>query len=299
METRTARLRALLAGAATAKAPLVAPGAVDALTARIIEEAGFPVAYVTGAGIANAMLGAPDVGLVTLTEMAERIRHVADAVTTPIIADADTGYGGVGNVRRTVRAYEDAGAAGLHLEDQEMPKRCGHFEGKTIAPQREMLVRLQAAIDARRDPDFLIIARTDARTIEGLDAALARARAYLALGVDGIFVEAPQDVAELRRVGSELAGTLLVANMVEGGKTPLLPAAELGAMGYGLVLYANAPLRLAAHAVQAGLRVLRETGTTATILDRMLSWPERQRLVRLAEHDEYEKSLKQRIDGAP
>ena len=289
METRTAHLRTLLAAAAAAAAPLVAPGAVDALTARIIEEAGFPLVYVTGAGVANTMLAAPDVGLVTLTEMAERIRCIADAVTVPVIADADTGYGGVGNVRRTVRAYEDAGAAGLHLEDQEMPKRCGHFEGKAIAPQREMLVRLQAALDARRDPNFLVIARTDARTIEGLDAALARARAYLALGVDGIFVEAPQDTAELARVGRELTGTLLVANMVEGGKTPLLPAKELGAMGYSLVLYANAPMRLAAHAVQQGLRVLRETGTTHSILDRMLSWPERQRLVRLSAHDEYEK----------
>jgi 2-methylisocitrate lyase-like PEP mutase family enzyme len=299
METRTADLRARLTAALATNDPLVAPGAVDALTARIIEEAGFPLVYVTGAGVANAMLGEPDVGLVTLTEMAERIRCIAGAVTVPVIADADTGYGGVGNVRRTIRAYEDAGAAGLHLEDQEMPKRCGHFEGKAIAPQREMLVRLQAALDARRDPNFLIIARTDARTIEGLDAALARARAYLALGVDGIFVEAPQDVDELTRVGRELPGTLLVANMVEGGKTPLVPARELGTMGYGLVLYANAPLRLAAAAVQQGLRVLRETGTTATILDRMLSWPERQRLVRLAEHDKYEESLKARIDGAP
>jgi 2-methylisocitrate lyase-like PEP mutase family enzyme len=293
MDTRTARLRELVA----TRAPLGTPGAVDALTARIVEEAGFPLVYVTGAGVANAMLAAPDVGLVTLTEMAVRIRHVADAVSIPVIADADTGYGGVGNVRRTVRAYEDAGACGLHLEDQEMPKRCGHFEGKVIAPQREMLIRLQAALDARRDPNFLIIARTDARTIEGLDAALARARAYRDLGVDGIFVEAPQDVAELKRVGAELAGTLLVANMVEGGKTPLLPAAELGAMGYGLILYANATLRLAARAVQDGLRVLYDTGTTASILDRMLSWPERQRLVRLDAHDEYERSLKARFEG--
>jgi len=297
MERRTAHLRELVARSMATKAPLVAPGAVDALTARIVEEAGFPLVYVTGAGVANAMLGAPDVGLVTLTEMSERIRQVADAVSIPVIADADTGYGGIGNVRRTVRAYEDAGAAGLHLEDQEMPKRCGHFEGKTIASPREMLVRLQAALDARRDPNFLIIARTDARTVEGLDAALERARAYRALGVDGIFVEAPQDVAELARIGTELAGTLLVANMVEGGKTPLLPAAELGALGYTLVIYANAALRLAARAVQEGLGVLYETGTTASILDRMLSWPERQRLVRLDDHDAYERGLKARIDS--
>jgi 2-methylisocitrate lyase-like PEP mutase family enzyme len=293
MDSRTKRLRELLA----TKEPLVAPGAVDALTARIVEEAGFPLVYVTGAGVANSMLGAPDVGLVGLTEMSERIHQIADAVTIPVFADADTGYGGVGNVRRTVRAYEDAGACGLHLEDQEMPKRCGHFEGKVIAPQREMLVRLQAALDARRDPNFVIVARTDARTIEGLDAALDRARAYLALGVDGVFVEAPQSRAELERVAAELDGALLIANMVEGGKTPLVPAAELGALGYQIVLYANAALRLAAFAVAAGLRVLRETGTTASIVDQMLSWPERQRLVRLDEHDRYERALQARIDG--
>lgn len=298
MEKRTARLRALLAGAATTRSPLVAPGAVDALTARIVAEAGFPLVYVTGAGIANAMLGAPDIGLVTLTEMSERIRQIAGVVTVPVFADADTGYGGIGNVARTVRAYEDAGAAGLHLEDQEMPKRCGHFAGKAIAPQREMLIRLQAALDARRDPDFVIVARTDARSIEGLDAALARARAYLALGVDGVFVEAPQSVTELTRIGSELAGTVLIANMVEGGQTPLLPAAELGALGYTLVLYANAPLRLAARAVQEGLRVLHATGTTASILDRMLSWTERQRLVGLEEHDAYARALAKRFDDA-
>lgn len=288
---RTRRLRDLL----TTARPLVAPGAVDALTARMIEEAGFPLVYVTGAGVANAMLGAPDVGLVTLSEMRERIQQIADAVTIPVFADADTGYGGVGNVQRTVRAYEDAGAAGLHLEDQEMPKRCGHFEGKVIVPAREMLIRLQAALDARRDPDFLIVARTDARTVEGLDAAMARARAYLRLGIDGIFIEAPQSIEELEQIAGEFSGELLIANMVEGGKTPLVPAARLGAMGYGMILYANAPLRLAAFAVQQGLSVLKETGTTEGVLDRMLSWPERQRLVQLDKHDRYERRLVSRF----
>jgi 2-methylisocitrate lyase-like PEP mutase family enzyme len=269
---------------------------VDALTARIIEEAGFPLVYVTGAGVANTMLGEPDIGLVTLTEMCERIHRIADAVSVPVFADADTGFGGVGNVQRTVRSYEDAGAAGLHLEDQEMPKRCGHFEGKVIAPRREMLVRLQAALDARRDPDFVIIARTDARTVEGMDAALDRARAYLALGVDGVFVEAPQSIEELRHVAVALPGVTLVANMVEGGKTPLVPAQQLGEMGYKLILYANAPMRMAAFAMQQGLRVLRETGTTEALLDRMLSWPERQRLVGLDERDRYERSLLERFD---
>ena len=294
MSERSKHFRHLL----NTQAPLVAPGAADALTARIIQEAGFPIVYVTGAGVSNTMLAEPDVGLVTLTEITERIRHIANAVTVPVLADADTGFGGFGNVRRTVRAYEDAGASGLHFEDQEMPKRCGHFEGKTIVSRREMLIRLQAALDARRDPDFVIIARTDARTIEGLDAALDRARAYLDLGVDGVFVEAPQSVEELERVARELPGALLVANMVEGGKTPLVPAARLGELGYKIVLYANAPMRLGAFAVQEGLRVLREQGTTESILDRMLSWPERQRLVRLEEHERYERALSERFGAS-
>lgn len=288
----TPGLRTLLAG----DEPLVVPGATDALVARIVEREGFPAVYVTGAGIANSALAEPDVGLVTLTEMTARIKAIAGAVEIPVIADADTGYGGVGNVRRTVRDYEDAGVDALHLEDQEMPKRCGHFEGKIIVPVREMQIRLQAALDARRSPDFLIFARTDARSIEGLDAAIARARAYLAVGVDGIFVEAPQSVDELARVGAALPGVTLIANMVEGGKTPLVPAAELGRLGYKLILYANTALRLAAFAVQRGLRELRAAGSTQPLLDRMLTWEERQALVRLDETDRYERDLARRVD---
>lgn len=288
----TTTLRALL----DRDAPLIAPGATDALTARIIEREGFPLVYVTGAGIANSALAAPDIGLVTLTEMVARIGAIVDAVAVPVIADADTGYGGVANVRRTIRAYEDAGVAALHLEDQELPKRCGHFEGKTIVPVREMQIRLAAALDARRGSDLSIFARTDARSVEGLDAAIARAKAYLAVGVDGLFVEAPQSIAELEAVAHAFPTTTLIANMVEGGKTPLVPAQQLGRLGYKIVLYANAALRLGTFAVQHGLRVLRETGSTQSILDRMTTWNERQALVRLDEHDRYERDLAERID---
>jgi 2-methylisocitrate lyase-like PEP mutase family enzyme len=285
-------LRALLAE----DAPFIVPGASDALTARIIERAGFPAVYVTGAGIANTALAVPDVGLITLTEMVSRVRAIAEAVDVPVIADADTGYGGVANVQRTIREYEDAGVAALHLEDQEMPKRCGHFEGKAVVPVREMQIRLQAALDTRRSPDFLIFARTDARSIEGLDAAIARGKAYLATGADGLFVEAPESIEELQRVADAFPGVALIANMVEGGKTPLVPAAELKRMGYAIVLYANAAMRIGAFAVQQGLRTLRETGTTASLLDRMISWDERQALVRLDDHDRYERDLARRID---
>ncbi len=177
------------------------PGATDCFTAKLIEQAGFPMVYVTGGGAANAYLGVPDIGLVTLNELANQAERISDAVTVPVIADCDTGFGGIANVKRTVRAYERAGVAGLHIEDQVFPKRCGHFEGKSVVPIDEMLFRLQAALDARTDPDFLIIARTHSRAVEGMDSALRRAKAYRDLGADAIFFEQPQSVDELRRVG--------------------------------------------------------------------------------------------------
>ncbi|MFN2461953.1 MAG: oxaloacetate decarboxylase [Candidatus Velthaea sp.] len=287
------RFRELLAR----ESALVLPGVADAFTARIVEKSGFEALYVTGAGVANTLLGAPDIGLVTLTEMATRVGAIAAAVAVPVMADADTGFGGVANVKRTVRAYEDAGVAALHLEDQEFPKRCGHFEGKRVVPQREMLLRLAAALDARRDAGMLIFARTDARSVEGLDAALARARAYLALGVDGLFIEAPVNLDELRRIGEAFAGVPLIANIVEGAKTPIVPAAELKALGFSIVLYANTALRLAGFAVQQGMRELRESGSSAALTGRMLSWSDRQALVRLAQSDEEERELIRRIGG--
>jgi 2-methylisocitrate lyase-like PEP mutase family enzyme len=291
MTTRTSRLRQILRDGG----PGVVPGATDCFTAKLIEQAGFPMVYVTGGGAANTYLGAPDIGLVTLNELAHQAERISDSVTVPVIADCDTGFGGVANVNRTVRAYERAGVAGLHIEDQVFPKRCGHFEGKSIVPVEEMLFRLQAALDARTDPDFLIIARTDSRAVEGFDAAIARAKAYRNLGADAIFFEQPQSVDELRRVGEELRGTVLVANMVERSKTPLLPAHELLALGFQIILFANAALYLGAYAIKKGLAVLREAGTTESLLDQMLTFQERQELVGLRQADDAERDLVARV----
>ncbi|MBV8601725.1 MAG: isocitrate lyase/phosphoenolpyruvate mutase family protein [Candidatus Eremiobacteraeota bacterium] len=295
-KTSTARLREIL----RQPGPVVVPGATDCFVAKLIEGEGFPIVYVTGAGVTNTLLGLPDLGLITLTELAQRAGQIADAVSIPVIADADTGFGGVQNVKRTIRAYEKAGIAGLHIEDQVMPKRCGHFEGKAVVPVEEMLFRLQAALDARTDPDFLIIARTDARAVEGLDAALERARAYLELGVDALFIEQPQSVEELAAIGRAFPNTILLANMVERSKTPLLPAAQLGELGFKIILYANAALYLGAYAIRDGLRVLQEEGSTQTLLDRMMTFKERQELVGLDEADAYESNLLKRVrDAAP
>ena len=291
MPSRSATFRRLLTG----NRAVIAPGATDAFAARLIEEAGFPVVYVTGGGMANAFLGVPDIGLVTLTEFAAHAKRISDAVSVPVFADCDTGFGGVANVRRTVREYEAAGLAGLHIEDQVFPKRCGHFEGKAVVPTDGMLYRVAAALDARSDPDFVIIARTDARAVEGFEAALTRAKAYRDIGADAIFFEAPASVEELRRIGEELRDTILVANMVENGKTPLLPADELGRLGFGLIIYANSALRLGSFAIREGLKVLRERGTTESLLDRMLSFDERQKIVGLAEADAYERELVARV----
>jgi 2,3-dimethylmalate lyase len=274
--TRAAALRARLAEPRL----LVAPGAADALTARVIADAGFDAVYMTGAGLANAAFGLPDLGLTTMTEVVQQVQRIADAVSVPIIADADTGYGGALNVVRTVREMERAGVAAIQVEDQVSPKRCGHFEGKEVVPTGEMLQRIAAAIYARRDPDLVIVARTDARAVEGLDATIERARAYVAAGADVIFVEAPVSVEELRALPPAIPAPLLV-NMVEGGKTPLLDAAELEAMGYRIAIFPNTAMRVAVKAVQQAMAVLRQEGTTSSLLDRMLTWDERQRLVDL------------------
>ena len=289
---RTTQLRNLI----RAGGPGIVPGATDCFTARLIEEAGFSVVYVTGGGTANTYLGGPDIGLITLNELASQVERISDAVSVPVIADCDTGFGGVANVKRTIRAYERAGAAGLHIEDQVFPKRCGHFEGKAVVPVEDMLYRLQAALDARTDPDFLIIARTDARGPEGFEPALARAHAYLDLGVDAIFVEAPSSIEELRRIGQEFRGTPLVANMVERSRTPLLPERELKEMGFSIILYANAALYLGSFAIRQGLQVLSNERTTASLLDRMTTFQERQLIIGLAKVDAAERDLVDRVN---
>jgi 2-methylisocitrate lyase-like PEP mutase family enzyme len=270
-----ARLRQLLGEPGI----LVAPGAYNALVARQVEDAGFRVCYATGAGIANAQLGLPDVGLLSFGEIVQQVRYICGATELPVIADADTGYGNPLNVFRTVREFEGAGAAAIQLEDQVDPKRCGHFDGKDVIPAEEMVQKVRAARDARRDPQTLIVARTDARAALGLEEALRRARLYHDAGAEVTFVEAPQDEAELRAVGA--LGFPQVANMVEGGRTPLLGADELAAMGFKVVLFANAPLRAGLRATAEILEHLRRRGTTADALDRVASFEQRHAATRM------------------
>jgi methylisocitrate lyase len=274
---------------------LVVPGAADALTARVIEDIGFEAVYITGAGIANTMLGVADMGLPTLTELVTQVQRIADAVSVPLVVDADTGFGGPLNIARTVRDLERAGASAIQLEDQVSPKRCGHFDDKRVVPAGEMLQRLAAALDARRNSDTVIIARTDARASEGLSAAIERAEAYAAVGADVLFVEALLTVTEFKSVAQELR-TPLLANMVEGGKSPLLSARELESMGYKIVIFANAALRAAVKGMQDVLRGLLADGTTEKYLDRLIAWPERQRLVRLSELTELERRYTAAVD---
>lgn len=262
--------------------PLVVPGCADALTARLAAAAGFESVYATGAGIANTLLGVPDIGLTSMSEVVDQVGRMCDATEVPVIADIDTGFGNALNARRTVRAVERAGAAAVQIEDQGFPKRCGHFRDKSVVPRDEMLGKLRAVLDARRDPDLVVIARTDAIAVEGFEAAVERARAYAELGADLVFVEAPRTRDELAALPG-LVGAPLVANMVEGGVTPLLGADELGELGYRLVLFANMALRVAARAAQEALRELRARGDTRAMLDRMLGWEDRQALVGLPE----------------
>jgi 2,3-dimethylmalate lyase len=230
---------------------LIAPGAYDALTARIAARAGAEAVYMTGFGVAGSLLGVPDIGIVSATEMIDRVRALA-AASTPafLIADGDNGHGGTANVERLVRAYEQAGAAAIQLEDQVFPKRCGHMDGKEVVPLEEGAAKIRAAADARASRNFLIVARTDARAIHGRDEACRRADAYLAAGADILFVEAPQSEQELRFVADRFKGTPLVANMVEDGKTPMLNATDLGAMGYRLVLFPITALLTAAKTAE-------------------------------------------------
>ncbi|HEX3688837.1 MAG TPA: oxaloacetate decarboxylase [Solirubrobacteraceae bacterium] len=262
----------------TRTGPLILPGAPDALGARVIEALGFEAVYITGAGVTNARLGVPDLGLITLTELASTVEGVREAVSLPIVVDADTGFGGPLNVRRTVQTLERRGANAIQLEDQTFPKRCGHFAGKEVIPAAEMVAKLHAALDARRDPHLLIIARTDARQMLGLEAALERAELYREAGADVIFVEAPASAGELAQIGRRIDAPLLV-NIVEGGATPQLPASELSALGFAIVLYANAALRGAVRGMQVVLEHLKRTGSTEGALEQMVGWEERQTLV--------------------
>ncbi|WP_417623132.1 isocitrate lyase/PEP mutase family protein [Parasphingorhabdus sp.] len=268
---------------------VLAPGAANALFARIIEDQGFECIYITGAGIANMALGAPDIGLTTLDDIAQTVSRIADAVTLPLIVDADTGFGNAVNTWRTMKVLERAGACAIQLEDQVFPKRCGHFNGKGVVPLSEMLPKIKAATDARTK-DTLIIARTDALAMEGLDSALERAEAFIEAGADMTFVEAPRDADQMRRIAA--LGVPQVANIVHGGKTPALTQSELADMGFGIVLYANAALQAAVRASSDVLASLKATGSLNAVHDRLASFDERQATVAKGKWDALEQRFK-------
>lgn len=283
-DKHTTRLKAIFA----ARKGAILPGAANALTARIIEDLDFPAVYLTGAGVANTYLGAPDIGLVSLKELVDHVWTVRDAVDIPMLVDGDTGFGNAVNVVRVVQQLEKAGASGVQLEDQEFPKRCGHFAGKDVIGTDEMVQKIKAAVDSRIDGDFMIVARTDARAVLGMDEAMDRAHRFIEAGADVTFVEAPVSAEELERIARELS-VPQIANMVFGGKTPLLGQEKLEKLGYGGVLYANAALQAAVFAVRDVLGVLRKTGSLDSVADRVASFGERQRLVKKDKYDELER----------
>jgi len=270
------------------------PGAYDTLTARLVEAAGFEAVYLTGGGFSRAS-GYPDLGLLTVVENVHFIGLTVEAVGIPVIADADTGYGNAINVIRTVREYEKSGVAGFHIEDQVAPKKCGHYEGKEVIPKSDMVGKIKAAVDTRRDPDMVIIARSDARAVEGLSAAIDRVNAYLETGADVGFVEAPQSVEELRIVGRSVNGPNLV-NVFEGGKTPMLAASELEEMGFRLGIYPSQTHRAAIRAAQRVLAVLKEDGHTTRIESELATFQERELAVGTATWRELEEKYL-RISG--
>jgi 2-methylisocitrate lyase-like PEP mutase family enzyme len=294
----TTRLRELLAR----PGHRVVPFAHDALSARLIEAAGFEAAGISGSGLAMSLLGLPDVGWVTQTEAVDQARNIAAAVNLPVFVDADEGYGNAIHVMRTVRQFEAAGLAGLILEDQETPKRYGNAGDKRVVGRDEMCLRVQAACEARRDPDFVLIARTDARAGYGLDEAIERGRLYVQAGADAVFVEAPQSVEELRAIAAAVPGPLVVS-LVEGGKTPLLPADELGALGYKVVAFSTTLGRAAAWTMQRALAEIKAAGTTAGLLDQMITPQQRNQLLGLDAVRELERRFlpaearAQRADG--
>lgn len=253
--SRARRLRELIDG----EELIVAPGVYDGISAALVGKLGFPAAYMTGAGVSASAYGLPDVGLLTLTEMAERARVLAGLLTPPLIADADTGYGSPINVVRTVREYERAGVAAIQLEDQVFPKRCGHLAGKNVIDADRFEVTLRAALEARTDPDTVIIARTDARAPLGIEEAIARGRAYVETGADVIFIEAPESVDEVERIGREIDAPL-VLNIVPGGRTPEIPAEHLAELGFRIAIYPGAALGPCAQAAVSALSELAQTG---------------------------------------
>ena len=271
----------------TGKQIVVAPGAHDALTAKIIEQVGFSAVYMTGYGQAASHLGKPDVGLLTLTEMVARASNIVEAVNVPVIADADTGFGNAVNVMRTLREYEKAGVAAIQLEDQVAPKKCGHMTGRQVVSKEEMVGKIKAAADVRTDPDLMIIARTDARTVHGIGEALERAKAYEEVGADILFIESPETVEEMKQITTSFKVPVL-ANMVEGGRTPFLPVQDLQGLGYDLVIFPTASTYLVTKALTRLMTVLKDTGTTASLIPEMITFEEFNDLIGLTKIREIE-----------
>jgi 2-methylisocitrate lyase-like PEP mutase family enzyme len=273
--------RAELAARIRAREPLVLPGVSDPLSARLAERAGFKGCYATGAGIANVQYGIPDIGLIGFDEVIAVVRRITESVPLPLVVDADTGFGATLSVMRTVHLLERAGAAAVQIEDQSMPKRCGHFGLHELVDTREMVAKIRAAVAARADPNLLIIGRTDALGVLGIDEAIRRGHAYHEAGADVLFIEAPHSVRQLEQIGSEFAGIPLVANVVEGGLTPQLSASELSDLGFSIALFANFLMRVMAKAGQSALEALYASGDSRPFSETMLSWVQRQELVGL------------------
>ncbi len=284
-ERMTARMRTLLARPGC----LVVPGVADAFAARMVKMEGFEAVYMTGFGTTLSRLGMPDVGLLTANEMIDNASRIVDASGLPVIADADTGYGNAINTRRTIRDYEKAGVAGVHLEDQAWPKRCGHLAGKRVIPTAEMVGKIKAACDARRDEDFVIISRTDAIAVEGMDAALERSERYREAGADVLFIEAPVGREQVEVVSRRFKGVPLLYNMASSGKTPDLPAEELGMLGFKLAIYPNWVMLAAIPAIQNLLRELKKTGSIAHMRDKVANFKQFTDIAGLPEIQELEK----------
>lgn len=276
MKSKGALLRQLIA-----KGAVMMPGVPNAAMARQVQRVGFDAVYASGAGMANATAGVPDIGLLGMAEVVQLAGYIAKAVTIPVVVDADTGFGGAENVGRTIRELESAGLAGCHIEDQEFPKRCGHLAGKSIVDSDEMVAKIKAAVAARRDPDFMIIARTDARSVEDFDRTVERAQRYLAAGADAIFPEALQSAEEFRHFAKAIDLPLL-ANMTEFGKSPLLSFQTLTELGYRMVIFPQSAFRVAMKASEKFLRALKKSGSQKELIDEMQT---RQELYELLDYD--------------
>ena len=280
-QKRSTQLRKLIKG----NKIIVAPGAFDALSARLVEQAGFPAVYVTGAGVASSRLGVPDIGLTTMNEVLETAKNIVSVTNIPVICDADTGYGNALNLMRTTQDFERIGVAAIQVEDQITPKRCGHTEGKQLVSMEEMVKKIEAFRYAKQTEDFVLIARTDAIAVNGFEDAIERARAYAQAGADVLFVEAPRTIEEMKRIPELLSDVPLLVNMVEGGgKTPLLPVRELEAMGFRIAIYPASAWMAAIKAMQGVLRELKEQGSTDGFSEHMVSFQEMFEVVGLAQY---------------